>query len=130
MDIASSRKGDVMKKREYQVGTQITDEQWSVIEPHLSDFELFNKGGQKPAPKRVCFEVLLWKARRGARWKDLPRHFPSASTVWTRLYEWEKDGSFEEAWRQLLKILDEEGRLCWEECFADGTFVPEKKVHP
>jgi transposase len=116
-----------MKKREYKIGTEITDKQWEKIEPHLSGFESSKKGGQKPASKRICFEAVLWMARSGARWKDLPRHFPSASTVWKRLYEWEEDGSIENAWRQLLKILDQKGRLNWEECFADGTFSPAKK---
>lgn len=116
-----------MKKREYVFGTQITDEQWALIEPHLSDFKVSPKGGQKPAPKRICFEAVIWMARSGARWQDLPRHFPSASTVWKRLYEWEEDESLERAWRQLLKMLDEAGRLRWDECFADGTFSPAKK---
>lgn len=116
-----------MKKREYQEGTELTDEQWELITPHLSEFETSAKGGQKPAPKRVCFEAVLWMARSGARWKDLPRHFPSGSTVWSRLCQWEEDGSLENAWRQLLKVLDEEGRLRWDECFADGTFCPAKK---
>lgn len=116
-----------MQKREYKIGTEITDKQWEKIEPHLSDFKSSAKGGQKPASKRICFEAVLWMARSGARWKDLPRNFPSASTVWMRLYEWEEDGSIEHAWRQLLKILDQKGRLQWEECFADGTFSPAKK---
>jgi len=116
-----------MNKREYVTGIEINDEQWLKIEPNLSDFEESAKGGQKPASKRVCFEAILWIARSGARWKDLPRHFPSASTVWGRLRQWEEDESLEKAWRLLLKMLDRDGLLRWEECFADGTFFPAKK---
>lgn len=116
-----------MDKREYRVGVEVTDAQWALIEPHLSEFATSGKGGQKPADKRACFEAVLWMARSGARWKDLPRHFPAASTVWSRLHQWEEDDSLKDAWREFLCTLDHNGLLRWDECFADGTFFPAKK---
>lgn len=116
-----------MDKRAYEVGKEITDEQWSRIAPHLSEWPAAQKGGQQPADKRACFEAVLWMARSGARWKDLPRHFPAASTVWKRLRQWEEDDSLKNAWRHFLTTLDPAGMLRWDECFADGTFFPAKK---
>ena len=115
-----------MDKREYRVGVELADAQWEKVEPHLSELPTSGKGGQKPASKRACFEAVLWMARSGARWKDLPRHFPAASTVWTRLRHWEEDDSLKNAWRHFLAELDQEGLLRWDECFADGTFFPAK----
>ena len=116
-----------MDKRAYRVGVEATDEQWVLIEPRLSELPTSGKGGQKPASKRACFEAVLWMARSGARWKDLPKHFPSASTVWNRLRQWEEDDSLKDAWREFLSALDQNGLLRWDECFADGTFFPAKK---
>jgi len=116
-----------MDKREYRIGAELNDEQWEVIEPHLSELPTSGKGGQKPASKRACFEAVLWMARSGARWKDLPARFPAASTVWRRLRHWEEDDSLKNAWRRCLETLDEKDLLRWDECFADGTFFPAKK---
>jgi hypothetical protein len=43
------------------------------------------------------------------------------------LQQWADEDVLEEAWRKLLSLLDERGRLVWEECFADATFIPAKK---
>ena len=117
----------IMAKRTYEVGFELTDEQWEQIEPFLSTPTPSRRGGPKPVPNRPCFEGALWLARSGARWKDLPKHFPSASTCWRRLDMWEQDGSLLAAWRAFLGMLDEENLIEWEECFADGTFCPAKK---
>jgi transposase len=116
-----------MAKKEYKTGFEITDEQWAVIEPLLPEPEASENGGPKPVPNRPCFEGVLWVLRSGARWKDLPKHFPSASTCWRRLQAWEEADVLLDAWRALLGALDAAGQLKWHECFADGTFSSAKK---
>ncbi|MBI1348855.1 transposase, partial [bacterium] len=39
-----------------------------------------SRGGRPPADDRRCFEGILWVLKSGARWKDLPREFPSPAT--------------------------------------------------
>ncbi|WP_390620493.1 transposase [Polystyrenella longa] len=41
-------------------------------------------GGRPQAPPRECFEGILWVLRTGARWKDLPKSFPSFTMCWRR----------------------------------------------
>ena len=65
--------------------TKLTDEQWKKIEPHIPKFKRSRKGGRKPIEDRRIFEGILWVLRSGARWKDLPKEYPSASTCWRRL---------------------------------------------
>jgi transposase len=65
--------------------------------------------------------------RTGARWKDLPKRFPSPSTCWRRLRDWTEAGIWEQAWSRLLRWLDANGQLNTEETFADGTFSSAKK---
>ena len=70
---------------------------------------------------------ILWILQTGAAWRFLPGEFPSPSTCWRRLRQWEEEGVWLNAWRTLLGALDEEGLLKWEETFLDGSFAPAKK---
>jgi transposase len=106
---------------------ELTDRQWDKINPHLPKPKKSRKGGRPRADDRACFEGILWILRSGARWQDLPREFPSSSTCWRRLSDWEEAGVWLNIWRIFLGELDEQGRLDWEETFADGSFAPAKK---
>ncbi len=106
---------------------EITDEQWSKIEPLLPKFKRSPKGGRKPVDNRRVLEGILWVLRSGARWKDLPAQHPSPSTCWRRLRDWEEQGVWLALWRAFLAELDEKGQLDWAETFADGSFAPAKK---
>ena len=106
---------------------EITDEQWERIEPLLPKPGPGHKGGRPRADNRACLEGILWVLRSGARWRDLPDRYPSPSTCWRRLGEWEAEGVLEDIWATLLESLDEQGLLDWEEVFIDGTFAPAKK---
>jgi len=119
-----------MKKREYRTGIELTDEQWAVIAPLLPEPERSPHGGQIPAPNRPCLEGILWLLRSGARYEDIPKHFPSGSTCWRRLDEWYAQDLLVDIWQKLLGMLDEKSLLEWEECFADGTFFSAKKGVP
>ena len=106
---------------------ELTDRQWGKIRPHLPKRTPSRKGGRPPADDRECLEGILWVLRSGARWKDLPEDFPSPSTCWRRLRDWEEAGVWLKIWRIFLSELDNRGRLGWEETFADGSFAPAKK---
>ena len=108
--------------------TKPTEAQRAKIAPLLPEPQPSRRGGPRPIPNRPCFEGILWVLRSGARWKDLPRdRYPSPSTCWRRLRDWEEQGIWLKVWRALLGTLDERKRLNWKETFADGTFCPAKK---
>jgi transposase len=109
---------------------QVTDEQWLLIEDLFPHEEPAEFGGRPAIPPRPCLEGILWILRTGARWKDLPTHFPSPSTCWRRFKEWTESGVFQKAWARLLGTLDGLKQIEWEETFADGTFSPAKKGVP
>jgi len=106
---------------------QLTDEQWNLIEDLFPVREMTVAGGRPPIPPRPCLEGILWVLNSGARWKDLPTHFPSPATCWRRLKEWTEAGIFQQAWSRLLQQLDGLKSIRWEEAMADGTFSPAKK---
>ena len=116
-----------MQKRVYRTGKELTQKQRKILEPLLPEPPASSKGGQKRAPNRPCLEGILWVLRIGVRWQDIPERFPSGSTCWRRMQEWQETGTWVHIWQKLLGTLDERGRLKWDEVFADGTFSSAKK---
>lgn len=116
-----------MQKRVYLTGEELDDNQWAKIEPLIPVPRQSPKGGQHKASNRACLEGILWVLRTGAPWRDLPKHFPSGSTCWRRMQEWYEQDVWIDIWHQFLACLDAQGRLKWDEVFADGTFAPAKK---
>src|ERR1700687_6444140 len=113
-----------MKKRQ----KLLSDERWGLIEPLLPQPRLRRgRRGRPWASNRACFEGILWILQTGAAWRFLPDEFPSPSTCWRRLQQWQEEGVWLDAWRALLGGLDEEGLLQWEETFLDGSFAPAKR---
>jgi len=108
----------------------LTDEQWERIKPFIPQPLKTTKGGRPRADDRACLEGILWVLRSGARWRDLPERFPSPSTCWRRLVEWETEDVLVRIWQAFLDTLNEQGLLDWEEVFVDGTFSPAKKGAP
>lgn len=106
---------------------QLTDELWLLIAPLFPDKPASPQGGRPRADTRECVEGILWILRTGARWKDLPRCFPSPATCWRRFREWTEAGIWPKALARLLRKLDREGEIDWEEAMADGTFASAKK---
>lgn len=105
----------------------VSDEQWEKIKPFLPQRKRSRRGGRPPADDRACLEGILWVLRSGARWRDLPERYPSPSTCWRRLMEWEGEGVLVEIWQAFLDTLDERGLLDWDEVFVDASFSPAKK---
>jgi transposase len=71
---------------------ELTDEQWNLIKHFFPEPVRNPLGGRSPASARACVEGILWMLRSGARWNDLPAHFPSDSTCWRRHKEWTESG--------------------------------------
>src|SRR4051794_4736982 len=105
----------------------VSDEQWEKIRKFIPQRKRSPRGGRPPADDRACLEGILWVLRSGARWRDLPERYPSPSTCWRRLVEWEGEDVLVRIWHALLDTLDERGLLDWDEVFVDASFSPAKK---
>lgn len=105
----------------------LTEGQWRRIAPHLPVHLPSPKGGRPREPDRECMEGILWLARTGARWQDIPVDLPSGSTCWRRLHEWSSEGILEKLHGVLIAELGDLGRLDLGELLADATFIRAKK---
>jgi len=113
-----------MKKRQ----KLLSDEQWEIVGPLFPEPRRRRDNRGRPwASNRACLEGILWVLQTGAAWRFLPGEYPSPSTCWRRLKQWEEEGVWLSAWRTLLGALDREGLLKWDEAFLDGSFAPAKK---
>ena len=85
----------------------ITDDLWAVMGP-LVERAKRNKGGQKPeTPDRVFFEAILYWARTGVPWRDLPAEFGAFDAVYNRLGRWVRSGGL----KALFELLTAEPEL-------------------
>lgn len=113
-----------MKKRQQL----LTDEQWELVGVLLPEPRRRKDGrGRPPAPNRNCLEGILWILQTGAAWHFLPAEYPSPSTCWRRLKQWEEEGIWLRAWRTSLSAPDEAGLLRWDKAFLERSFAPAKR---
>jgi transposase len=109
---------------------QLSKQQWEAIRVHLPQRKPSARGGRPRVDDRRCFEGILWILWTGAQWRELPRRYGSPSTCWRRLRPWEETGVLRKLWRAFLAQLNDQQKLRWDECVADGRFIPAKKGDP
>ncbi len=106
---------------------ELTDEQWSLIEPLFDKADIVQTRGRPPRQAREVLNGVLWILRSGARWCDLPERFPPYQTCHRRFQSWVKDGRLGKVLETLAEDLSRRGNLDLSECFIDGTFIVAKK---
>ncbi len=68
----------------------LRDDQWARIEPFVPGGRPGRRGPR--SDNRRFVEALVWMARSGARWRDLPERFGPYQTVKRRYYRWIANG--------------------------------------
>src|SRR3954462_1944875 len=79
--------------RMHHYPSDLTDDQWALIEPHLpaeADF-----GRPRKTAMRDVFGAILYILRTGCQWRYLPSDFPPRSTVWRYFDRWRGDGTLD-----------------------------------
>ncbi len=95
---------------------ELTDEQWATMEPHLPG----RKGdpGHSGENNRRFVNAVLWIAKTGDPWHDLPERFGHWNTVFQRFRRWCKKG----VWTRLAEQLEGEQELI--HVFLDSSIGP------
>ena len=91
---------------------ELSDAQWQKIEPLLSANG--RPGGQWADHRRVINGVLF-RARTGVPWPDLPERYGAWQTVYERYRRWSADGT----WQRILATLQIEA----DAADPDGTLA-------
>ena len=100
--------------------TMLTDDLWAVMAP-LVERAKKHRGGNPPRiPDRVFFEAVLYWARTGVPWRDLPGELGEWDAVYNRLRRWVYSGSLA-ALFELLTAAPELGEV--RRVLIDSTIV-------
>jgi transposase len=94
---------------------RLTDEQWARIAP-LMPGGCRGKRGPR-TNNRLFMDAILWMARSGARWRDLPERFGDYPVVKRRYYDWVE----REVLKGIFKLLSADVDLEW--VSVDATVV-------
>lgn len=78
-------------KRRYE----LSDEEWERIKDLLPS-DKHERQGRPPKPNRDMLNAILWIARSGAAWRDMPDRYGPWETVYTRFKKWNEQKVFEE----------------------------------
>jgi len=70
---------------------ELTDFEWSRISKYFPEKEA-GTPGRPPRPHRLIVNGIVWIARSGAPWRDLPERFGPWETVYTRFRELADNG--------------------------------------
>lgn len=78
---------------------EITDQDWAKITHLLPGQE--GKAGRRAADNRLFINAVLWVARSGAPWRDLPERFGNWNSHYRRFRRWAQSGVWKEVFEQL-----------------------------
>lgn len=93
----------------------LRNDQWTRIESMLPGKP--GDCGVTAKDNRLFVEAVLWIARVGAPWRDLPEAFGPWNSVYQRFARWSNNGVWHRVFAELAKDAD------FEEVFLDSTIV-------
>jgi transposase len=79
----------------------LTDAQWAKMEPLCLGKP--SDPGRSGKDNRLFVEAVLWIARTGSPWRDLPPSFGHWNSVFTRFRDWVKADILEAAVRRRFR---------------------------
>ena len=91
----------------------LTDAQWAKIEPLLKG----RVGRPSKAGDRLFIDAVLFWAKTGVPWRDLPPHFGPWKTVFNRFDRWSSTGRWQRLFGEVQTEIDPDGSL------LDATIV-------
>ena len=96
----------------------ISDAVWAEVEPVLRDLK--HAAGSPPVlSDRMFIEAVLYQARTGTPWRDLPEEFGDWNAVYQRFRRWEKRTLWKRLWERIHRSKN--ARL--QTLFIDSTMV-------
>jgi len=92
----------------------LSDEQWALLEPVLPKQK---RGPSAKRGDRLFVDAVLYRAKTGIPWRDLPERFGPWKSVYNRFRRWAREGHWQAIFKHLQGEVDEVGSI------ADGSVV-------
>ena len=93
----------------------LRDDQWDKIKDALPGKE--GDKGRTAADNRLFIDAVMWIAKTGAPWRDLPEHYGKWATAHKRFIRWSKNG----IWQMIFNTLAVDADTEW--LMIDSTIV-------
>src|SRR3954447_9737455 len=100
------------------IRTMLNEAMWKRLSPLLPPQK--PRTGRPSLDHRRFLEAMLWLARTGAPWRDLPPELMKSRTAWRRLQRWTASGVWDRIIGALRAIAPEAG---WEAHMLDSTII-------
>ncbi|WP_152619672.1 IS5 family transposase [Paramagnetospirillum magnetotacticum] len=96
-------------------GEVLRDDQWERLQEFVPGGRKGKRGPRSDG--RRFFDAILWVARSGARWRDLPEKFGPYQTAKRRYYRWIEQGIFD----RIFEAVTSDPDLEW--LMVDATVI-------
>src|SRR5499425_1746135 len=94
------------RRRKYP--SDLTDEQWAIMEPLIPPPKSRQRGGRpRKVDLRAVLNTIRYLHRSGCQWDMLPHDLLPKSTVYDYFAQWRDDGT----WEKLMQALREQTRV-------------------
>ncbi len=94
---------------------RLRDDQWEMIKDSLPGKE--GDKGRTAVDNRLFIDAVIWIAKTGAPWRDLPACYGKWATVHKRFMRWSKNG----IWQMIFNTLAASADTEW--LMIDSTIV-------
>ena len=102
----------------------LTDDLWDALRPLVAQAKRNHQGAKPKLPDRAFFEALLYLARTGIPWRDLPSAFGRWEAVYNRFRRWVASGGL----KALFELMTADPQLGeYRRVLIDSTIV---RAHP
>jgi transposase len=78
----------------------LTDQQWSAIRPLLPH----NRPSARRVDDRRVISGIVHVLKSGCRWKDCPRRYGPATTIYNRFHRWSGRGLWQRLFHALIEV--------------------------
>ena len=109
-----------------QYPSDLTDEQWAIVEPMIPPAKQSPRGGgPRQMEMREVLNTLCYLNRSGCQWDMLPHDLLPKRTAYDYFAQWRDDGT----WTRLVKALRERNRVAaWREPTPSAACIDSQAV--
>jgi transposase len=91
--------------------TDLTDEEWKIIQPFLPKEKNAGTPGRPPESRREIMNGIRYLLRTGCAWRMLPNDLPKWGTCYYYFRTWKNDGTWMRVHERLRgDVREQEGR--------------------
>lgn len=100
---------------------RVSDVMWEILEPIILELDPPNAIGRTRIDARAAFDAIIYVARTGCQWNQLPEEYPDDSSVHRTMQRWIDLDVFRHLWASLVMLCALLGAVDWEWQAADTS---------